>query len=291
MPSATAASTNLGAQGRRLSVIVGASRGIGRHLAQRAYERGDEVVACARSGDELAAWQHVAAPDAAIVVGDFLAADANFEALAQRVAAHAGPASLIISAATIGPVGPLTRIDIESWAAALAANVVGTARIIAALTPTMSADDLVVVFSGGGVGGPNPQPNVSSYTTSKAALMHLIEVAARENLTGPALIAIAPGAFPTGFTDPVLAADAELAGAALLEDVVRTKAGQFDAGPLEALLDYLESGDVHWLSGRTLSAKWDGPDMLRALTEAGTPDDDLYKVRRVDGTGVTVVAW
>jgi NAD(P)-dependent dehydrogenase (short-subunit alcohol dehydrogenase family) len=279
----------------RLTVVIGATQGIGRHIAERAAGRGDAVLGCARSRialgelrDEVATSRPGAVVD--VIAGDFLSLSTNLDAVTSRIAAHDGKVSVIISAAAIGPVGPLSRIDIDSWAQAVTANVVGTARLIAAITARLRPTDLVVVFSGGGVGGPNPQPNLSAYTTSKAALMHLVEVAARESPDGPVLVAIAPGAFPTAFTNAVLQVDPDLAGAALLADVARTRAGEFDAGPLDALLDHLESADVGWLSGRTLSAKWDGPASLTVAATA-SPSNDLYKLRRVDGAAITAAVW
>lgn len=278
----------------RLTIVVGASRGIGRHLAGRAAERGDAVLACARDGSELALLReaHSALSTSfEVAVGDFLSGGEYLDLVASRLSRHSGRVSLIVTAATIGPIGALRHVDMDEWARALELNVSGPARILAAMLPLLSAGDLVVLFSGGGVGGPNPQPNVSSYTTSKAALMHLLEVVARENPGGPAVLAIAPGAFPTGFTDPVFAADPTLAGPRLLDDVTRTKAGPFDAADLDQLLDYLETCDVAWLSGRCLSARRDTPARLRDRAASEQASPDLFRLRRVDGAGVVVQAW
>jgi NAD(P)-dependent dehydrogenase (short-subunit alcohol dehydrogenase family) len=279
---------------QRLTIVVGASRGIGRHLAGRAVERGDSVLACSRDGAELAALleaQPGLSGSCEVAVGDFLSGGDNLHLIAERLSRHSGRVSLIVTAGTIGPVGALHLVDVDEWTRALELNVSGPARILSAMLPLLSAGDLVVLFSGGGVGGPNPQPNVSSYTTSKAALMHLLEVVARENPDGPALVAIAPGAFPTGFTDPVLAADPALAGQKLLDDVRKTQQGPFDTADLDRLLDYLETVDVGWLSGSCLSARRDTPSTLRDRAASEQASPDLFRLRRVDGAGVVVRAW
>lgn len=276
---------------QRLTAVVGASRGIGRHLVLRAAVRGDAVLACARDHVALAELQAEHPESIEMLAGDFLGAGAELGPLADRLSDHSGPVSLIITAATIGPVGPITEVDIDEWARALQLNVAGPARILAATRPLLSTADLVVLFSGGGVGGPNPQPNVSSYTTSKAAIMHLLEVLARETPDGPTMVAIAPGSFPTGFTDPVMAADPALAGADLLADVGRTRSAAFDSDDLDQLLDYLEAQDVSWLSGRCLSARRDTPSTLQERTPEERNGPDLMRLRRVDGTGVVVRAW
>ncbi len=239
----------------RQTVVIGGSKGIGRHLALLAARRGDSVVVCAR--DEVALQALVADAGAATpetMAGDFMSSGAPLDALVDRIAAHAGPTTVLLCAASLGPVGALVRVDIERWAEALQVNVVGSARIIARLVPHLGAEDLLILFSGGGVGGPRPQPRVSGYTTSKVALTHLAEVVASENPGGPVIVAVAPGAFPTSFTSPVLEAPATVAGEALLADVARTRALPFDASDLEGLLHYLEAAPRPALSGRTLSA-------------------------------------
>jgi NAD(P)-dependent dehydrogenase (short-subunit alcohol dehydrogenase family) len=277
----------------RLSVVVGATKGIGRHLVARSALRGDALVLCARDRAALEALRDDTSQfegSVELAVGDALAGD-NLTFLRAQVAVHEGPVSVLITAATIGPVGPLHLVDMPAWIGALATNVGGTARIVAELMPALGSDDVIVVFSGGGVGGPNPQPHVSSYTTSKIALMHLVEVAARENPEGPSVVAIAPGSFPTTFTDPVLDADPAIAGEQLLHDVRRTKQTPFDATALDELLDYLESADARWLSGRSLSARRDTPAALELRAEAERGSHDLFRLRRVDGHGVVVNAW
>ena len=97
------------------------------------------------------------------------------------------------------------------------------------------------------------------------------------------IVAVAPGAFPTSFTSAVLEAPATVAGEALLADVARTRALPFDASDLEGLLHYLEAAPRPALSGRTLSARRDTLDFLASLDAA---DQDLLRLRRVDGAAI-----
>ena len=273
-------------------MVVGGSRGLGRHLALRALERGDRVLATGRRAHELERLADGAAGDhrdrLAVLAGDFLTADAPLGAVRDWLSAGSGPATVVISAASLGPVGPLSAVDLEAWATSIEANVVGTARILAALLPALAPDDLVLTFAGGGVGGPRPQPHVSSYTVSKTALSHLVEVVALENPEGPVVVSVAPGAYPTEFTAGVRDVDPALAGEALLADVAKTASLPFDTGDLDAMVDYLESG-ARWLSGRTVSARRDTPDRLREIEDGA--GGDIFRLRRVDGVGVTAQAW
>ena len=267
----------------RLTAVVGASRGIGRHLALDAARRGDAVVAGARDGALLRALEAEAGASLRTIEGDLLVEGPALESLVDTVKTHHGPVTLLVCAATIGPVGPLGAVDPADWGRALETNVVGPVRILSRTLPHLGADDVVVLFSGGGVGGPRPQPRVSAYTTSKAALTHVVEVTAAENPDGPVVVAVAPGPFPTDFTAAVLQADPELAGVDLLADVTRTSKLPFDASHLDRLLRHLEAAPRRALSGRTLSA---ARDSLAALDALDAADRDLYRLRRVDGTSV-----
>jgi NAD(P)-dependent dehydrogenase (short-subunit alcohol dehydrogenase family) len=250
------------------------------------------VLATGRRGDELQRLVGEAGPGRSdrleVLAGDFLAPGAPLDDVLGWLATGSGAVTVVISAATLGPVGALTTVDLEAWAGSLQANVVGTARILGALVPVLGADDLVLTFAGGGVGGPRPQPHVSSYTVSKTALSHLVEVVANENPGGPAVVAVAPGAYPTGFTAAVHEVDPALAGEALLADVAKTASLPFDTTDLDALVDYLESGAT-WLSGRTVSARRDSPERLAEMED--TAGADLFRLRRVDGVGVVAQAW
>lgn len=278
----------------RLTVVIGASRGIGRHLATVAASKGHTVLIAARNGNEL----ELLADElmgfevpVSVLVGDLLAGE-GLDQLAAEIRSHEGPVGVYVTAATIGPVGPFLSMDLDAWSAALVANVAGTARVLQASLAAMKKTDIAVLFAGGGVGGPRTQPRVSSYTTSKAALANLVEVVARElGEDGAALMAIAPGAFPTGFNDAVLATDPEIAGEELLTDVTKNNAKEFDASRLDALIEYLEHVDCRPLAGRILSARWETPDALEESREDIRTSVDMFRLRRVDGDVVTARSW
>ncbi len=285
---------------RRLSVILGASRGIGRHLAQRAAANGDALFLAARdkaSLEQLALELRDSAAGITVVGADVLAGE-GLTGVGSALADHQGPSTVFVTAARLGPAGRMADIDPAAWGAwgeALTANVVGTARILQTIAEHMKSDGLAVVFSGGGVGGPNPQSRVSSYTTSKTAICHIVEVLARESTAsqepGPCVVAVAPGAFPTDLTRHLLEAPIAIIGDELHAEIIRTQNAEFDATDLDALLDYLESSDVRWLSGSTLSARWETPSRLDSIRSAGADIRDLFRLRRIDGDAVVANKW
>lgn len=273
----------------RLTVVLGASRGIGRHLAKRAAANGDDVLLVARDGDaldQLATELTDHAKTVRVIAADVLSGQGLAE-IEAALKAHSGRVSVFLTAAVIGPPGRIVDTDPDMWAQALNTNVVGTMRVMQRVHPVLSERDLAVVFSGGGVGGRNIQPRVSSYTTSKLALCHLVELLAREApAAAGTVVAIAPGPFPTDFTRALLDQPLDVLGEALFNDITKNQQSDFDASRLDALLDHLETNDVRWLSGRTISARWETPEVLTALVDERGSDPDLFRIRRVDGDAV-----
>jgi NAD(P)-dependent dehydrogenase (short-subunit alcohol dehydrogenase family) len=266
-------------------IITGGGRGIGRITAELLAAQGANLAICARSSSELAevadkieasTGRRPLAP--AVDVTDWHAV----RCFADAVFTHLGPPTLLVNnAAVLGPVGPITDCDLDSWARTLTVNVAGVAAMSAAVASRMVNGGAIVNLSGGGIGGPRIAPLVSAYTSSKAAVVTLTETLARELAPrGITVNSVAPGPVATRFMEPVLAAGPEVAGELydLTVDQRRT------SSPLDLFVDlicYLASPEGRWLSGRLLSARWDQIEALesrRASVEGGS----LLQLRRID---------
>ncbi len=267
--------------------VTGGTRGIGRHVAEMLAADGWSVGLCSRSASEAsatAAALSAAWGVAAIgVEADVVSAPALLE-FAERVAQSLGPARAVIAnAAQLGPVGALHELDMQHWAAAVAVNHVGVANTIAAFVPQMIERRVgsVIVLSGGGVGGPGVVSYLSSYTSSKAAVIVLTEtVAAELQPYNVRVNAVAPGAVATGFMDPLLAAGAEVVGARLYEQVRAQQSRPPELESFDALLRFLLDDEAPLVTGRLLSARWDSPEKLRETPPS--TESSLHRLRRVD---------
>ena len=192
---------------------------------------------------------------------------------------------VVISAAQIGPIGPAEVIDCDLFLETLNVNVVGPIRVIRALVGLLGQDDRIVVLMGGGVGGPNPQPRVLAYTSSKAALAQLIESIGRDPDIHVPLLGLAPGTYATSFTDPVRRVAPEIAGAELLAQISTSASEQLDVEDLISALTVVCGPAGTQLTGRVLSAKRDSWNTL----DGGDPlAGDMYRLRRVDGDRIHV---
>jgi NAD(P)-dependent dehydrogenase (short-subunit alcohol dehydrogenase family) len=228
-------------------VITGASRGLGRALAELLAEKGARVALVAREAGPLGD-----------VVGGIRARGGNAHAIvadiADKEAIHriAGQAQGLVgeigvaihNASTLGPV-PLRLLldtECEDLAHVLETNLVGPFRLTKVLAGAMAlrgAGTIVHISSDAAV---EPYPRWGAYGISKAAQDHLSRVLAAElDGTGVRVLAVDPGEMDTKMhADAMPDADratlqrpAEVAAriAQMIEDEARAKSGARLAAP------------------------------------------------------------
>lgn len=275
----------------RVVVITGATRGIGRGVADALAMEGAALAVCGRTrGDAARLARELRATYAVVAIGADVDVSrrAEVEEFAAQVQNELGSAdALINNAAVLGPVGPIHLVDLGEWEQTLSVNVVGVANSIAVFWNQLAASPpaRIVNLSGGGIGGPSPMKRTSAYVASKAAVVALTENLADDAAAiGATVNAIAPGAIATGFMDGVLVAGEALAGEALFKDAVTRVVGPEPAtlSPVVAVLRFLLSPESGAINGRTLSARWETPERLRLDIEGGI-DESRYRLRRIDG--------
>jgi len=167
---------------RRVLVTGGAS-GIGRAVAANFRASGARVCVVGRRGTVVAATM------AALHVDGF-DGDVLDSCIAERAADRLGGLDVLVNAAGFGGDG--------SDEAMVLTNVLGAWRVSRGALEAGARH--VVLFSGGGVGGPAPGVGVSTlYTATKAAVVQLAECLAREH-TGARVNACAPGRVATAMT-------------------------------------------------------------------------------------------
>ena len=272
---------------KRVCVITGAGRGLGRSLAIHLATVGYDVAMCARTATELdEAVGEVERAGArvsghAVDVSDPIAV----EAFAARVAEQHGPAwGLVNNAAVLGPVGPIDTVDVDRWMRAVSVDVGGVVAVTRAFVPHMrgAGGGRVVNLSGGGIGGPRPQPRASAYTASKAAVDVLTEVLAPElHGDGITINAVAPGPVPTTFLDEVLEAGRDVAGSELHDAALHTRETPACLDAFFELVDFLLADESAWLTGKLLSARWDQVEDLVARRDQLVGTSRLT-LRRID---------
>jgi NAD(P)-dependent dehydrogenase (short-subunit alcohol dehydrogenase family) len=184
-------------------LITGASRGLGRSLAERIAALGGRVVLVARDQAALEAVALAIRRTGGVAfaipgdVGDKEAA----HRIAGQAAALAGAVDVVIhNASTLGPVPLAALLDTqcEDLERAFAVNVLGPFRLTKLFVGGMALrrEGMVVhVTSDASVAA---YPNWGAYGVTKAALDHLTRIWAAElEATGVKLVAVDPGEMDT----------------------------------------------------------------------------------------------
>src|SRR5689334_2733921 len=128
-------------------LLTGAGSGIGSVLAERLLERGDSLVALARS-TERAHDLRADLPDATVLVAD-LADPAAVEDVAAQL-----PDALdsVVHAAGVVDLGPVASLSTEVWQEALAVNLLAPAVLTRVALPALRTARGTVVFVNSGAG-------------------------------------------------------------------------------------------------------------------------------------------
>jgi NAD(P)-dependent dehydrogenase (short-subunit alcohol dehydrogenase family) len=188
---------------QRTALITGASRGLGRALAQALAERGARVVLVARNAAELDAFAselRERGVDAHALPADVGDKQAIFPLLGEA-AALAGPIDILVNnASTLGPI-PLRLLldtDCEELERALAVNLVGPFRLTKAVLGSMLLRDQGVVVNISSDAAVEAYPSWGAYGAGKAALDHLTRIWANEiGSSRVRIFAVDPGEMDT----------------------------------------------------------------------------------------------
>jgi len=177
----------------RTVLVTGAASGIGLAVARQLAGSGANLVLVDR---DAAAMEAVRANLGACVRA-FRAGDVADEALWDDLAADlAGLDHAVVNAGVAG-AGAIADLDFAEWRRILAINLDGAFLTLRAAMRAMKQRGGSIVLTSS-VSGIKAEPGVAAYGASKAALIHLAKVAAKEGAAdGIRVNAIAPGGVET----------------------------------------------------------------------------------------------
>lgn len=273
---------------RHLVVITGATRGLGRLVADRFWQAGDDLVLVARHEPGL---KEVARDLATTRQPDqqvhYFAADLSnliqIPTLIDTIQKIAGnPDILINNAAIQGPIGPVHVNDWTDWQECLNVCLLAPVQFCRGFLPSMieSRYGRIVNISGGGATA--PRPNFSSYATAKCGIVRFSETLAQEvSQYGITVNCVAPGAMKSRLTEKILDAGIEYAGSSEIESAQHIINENPHAEKRAAdLVHFLTTDPCNQINGKLISALWDPWEKLPDIAQA-IRSNDVYTLRRI----------
>jgi dehydrogenase/reductase SDR family protein 4 len=189
----------------RVAIVTGASRGIGRAIALGLARAGAHVALTARKAPDLEAVAHevIGLGRRALAVPGHMGRRPDIDRVFDTVVKEFGRLDILVNNAATNPVfGPLIEIDEEAWDKIMALNVKGYLFAAQRAARAMLAAGKGAIVNVSSTGGVRAAAGLGAYSVSKAAVIMLTRVMARELAPfGVRVNAVAPALIETKFSE------------------------------------------------------------------------------------------
>lgn len=232
----------------QVALVTGASRGIGRAIAERLAQRGAKVACVATSADNAKGTAEACAAftEGARAFGVDVASHESVESLVKEVQTELGGLNILVNNAGITRDQLLLRMTEEDFDRVIDVNLKGTYNFIrAAARPLMKCAGRIINISS--IVGLTGNAGQANYAASKAGLVGLTKAVAKE-LAGRKVCvnAVAPGYIATDMT----AAIDEKAAQELAGSIPLGRIG--DSEDIAACVEYLAGPGGAYVTGQVL---------------------------------------
>ena len=180
----------------QVALVTGAASGIGEAVAVQLAGAGvGRLVLVDRDGDGLARVAASIGGDVLVRMQD-VADEAAWAATEVAIRERHGQLDLAVVNAGVASGGPIADLDFAEWRRVLSINLDGAFLTFRAAMRLMTGGGSIVAVAS--VAGIKPEPGIAAYGASKAGLVQLAKVAAKEGVAaGIRVNAILPGGVET----------------------------------------------------------------------------------------------
>jgi 3-oxoacyl-[acyl-carrier protein] reductase len=237
------------ATGRRVAIVTGGSRGIGRSVVEELASE-DLAVVVGYAASQAEAKETVAAAEAkganAIAMSADVADEGAVSKLFDAAESTFGGVDIVVNAAGVMSLAPLADFDLDVLDQMLRTNVRGTFVVNQQAARRVRPGGAIVNFSSSVIG--RVLPTYTGYAASKAAVEALTFILAHElRGRGVTANAVAPG--PTA-TDMFLEGKDEDALGRFAKAVPLERLGT--PADIAAVVAFLASPSGHWINGQAI---------------------------------------
>lgn len=198
----------------KVAILTGASKGIGEAMARFMGMAGAKVIVSSRKQDAIdqvvnsLQEQGIEATAIACHVGDA----EQRKQLVDKTLEKYGRIDILVNNAATNPVfGGVAQVEEEAFDKIMAVNVKAPFELAKLVRATMKNQKSGSIINISSIGGVSPEPNLGIYSVSKAALISLTKVIAKEwGSYGIRCNVICPGLIKTKFSQALWSNDAIL---------------------------------------------------------------------------------
>ena len=236
---------------KKVALVTGGSRGIGREVCRELARRGATVVVAfggneAAANETLAIVQKESGGQGAIKRFDVADPKSCAEAVDGVVTAH-GRLDVLVNNAGITSDALLLRAKDEDWERTLATNLQGPFSLMRSACRVMMKQRAGAIVNVSSVVGEMGNPGQAAYSASKAGLIGLTKAIARElGSRNVRVNAVTPGYIATDMTATL----AEASKQALVENIALGRIG--DPKEVAAAVVFLASDAAAYITGAVL---------------------------------------
>lgn len=189
----------------KVAIITGASKGIGEAMAIAFAQAGASVVVSSRKQEavDAVAEEITKAGGKAIGVAANAGSIPDLQSLVEKTIETYGRIDIIVNNAAANPVfGPVINTTEEAFDKIMNVNVKAPFELAKSAFPHMKKSGNASIINISSIGGIKPEPFLGIYSVSKAALISLTKVKAKEwGAVGIRANVICPGLIKTKFSE------------------------------------------------------------------------------------------